>query len=328
MRAGRKWLVTGAAGFIGSNLCAYLMKRGERVVGYDSFLTGKRSNIDRLETVGGSSFTFVEGDIRDQAGLKSALSGVGQVVHLAAQVSVQRSIDDPAETNDINVTGFLSTLMTVAASGVGRFLYASSCAVYGDNCSLPLSEGATPNPLSPYAASKLINEHYAGSLKPRLSSMTTMGLRFFNIFGPFQDHNGGYAAVIPRWISLMMEGNRPIVFGDGSATRDFCFVDNICEMIYSVVVHSGPQSHAVYNIGTGQAVTLRQLYDVIRDRLAVRGISNSFTTAESRPWREGDIVHSYADIARARMDLGYVPSVTLADGIDRILDQEYGLAPR
>lgn len=318
------WFITGAAGFIGSNLAAHLLRDGQRVVGYDNFLTGKRADIDRLAAPGGSAFSFVEGDILDGERLARALAGATTLVHLAAQVSVQRSLDDPIETNEINVTGFLRVLQAAAEAGVRRLLYASSCAVYGDNPDLPLAESSRTAPPSPYAASKLINEHYALSLGARHPGMGIVGFRFFNIFGPFQDHQGGYAAVIPRWISLMMDGGRPVMFGDGAATRDFCCVDNVCALLHRVGGGDTRPARGVYNVGTGETTTLAELYRVIRDRLAARGIAVPHDSPLKEPWRTGDIVHSYADIARARDELGYAATVTLGAGIDRILDQEYG----
>lgn len=322
---GHTWFVTGAAGFIGSNLCAWLLDKEERVIGYDNFLTGKRANIDRLRGIEGADFSFVEGDIRDGKRLADALNGATRLVHLAAQISVQLSFDDPVETDEINVAGFLRVLQAAAAAGVARFFYASSCAVYGDNPALPLAETSITTPLSPYAASKLINEHYAQSLATRHPGMEMVGLRLFNIFGPYQDHYGGYAAVIPRWISLLMADEQPIVYGDGSATRDFCYVGNVCELIHDLGSRDASVPNRIYNIGTGKMVSLSELFSTVREQLTSKGVKVAFATPQQQAWRTGDIVHSYADIRRARDELGYTPAVELENGIDCILEYEYGL---
>lgn len=321
----KNWLITGAAGFIGSNLCAELLARGHSVVGLDNFFTGKRANIERLQALADARFRFVEADIQDAGAVRAAAQGCGAVVHLAAQVSVQRSMDNPAETNAINVDGFLNVLLAARDGGARRFVYASSCAVYGDNPALPLGEGEAPRPTSPYAAGKLINEHYATTLAPRLDGMATFGFRFFNIFGPWQDPAGGYAAVIPKWVSLCLEGRRPVMFGDGGATRDFCFVGNICTMMADVGDPALPARPGIYNLGTGTRISLAELFTVIRRVLAAKGVAIPFDEPERMPWREGDIVHSTGDISLARTMLGYAPAVDLKDGIECMLAAEYGL---
>jgi len=320
------WFVTGAAGFIGSNLALMLLARGDRVIGFDNLLTGHPENIVRLETEGGSAFRFVKGDILDRPALAAAMAGADRVVHLAAQVSVQRSLDDPMETNAINVEGFLNTFLVSAEKGIGRFIYASSCAVYGDNPHLPLGEDVAPRPLSPYAASKLINEHYAGSLASRSPDMAVIGLRFFNIYGPWQDHRSGYAAVIPKWIDLCLSGRQPIVYGDGTATRDFCYVGDVA----AAVIRAGTadlrsRQPVVCNIATGQSLSLRALFDVIRDRLHACGVDLPWFDPIHEPWRSGDIVHSCGDPARATDDLGFRAETPIADGIAQVLKRQYGL---
>lgn len=323
------WFVTGAAGFIGSNLCTLLLQEGGSVVGYDNFLTGRRENIDRLSALGGGRFRMIEGDIRDRPALDRAMSGCSRVAHLAAQVSVQRSMDDPLETNAINVDGFLNVLLAAADKGVHTLAYASSCAVYGDSEDLPLGEGSVPRPLSPYAASKLINEHYAGALAPRRPDMGIVGLRFFNIFGPWQDHRGGYAAVIPKWIDACLEGVRPILFGDGSATRDFCYVGNVARLVADLgAAGRATPGHRVFNVASGRPVTLADLFEVLKRALTARGIALGFDRPDQRPWRTGDILHSSARIDRSVRDLAYRPAVDLEAGVDLILDQQYGLIGR
>ena len=220
------WLVTGAAGFIGSNLSSHLLEAGERVVGFDNFASGTKANVERLSAAEGD-FAFVEGDIRDADAVIKAARGARVVVHLAAQVAVQESIEDFAYTDSVNVGGFLNVLSAAGGAKAETFIYASSCAVYGDAPALPLPEGEPPRPLSPYAVSKLADEHYAGVIDQSLAGTALLGFRLFNIYGPWQDASGGYAAVIPKWIECCLEGRRPVMFGDGEASRDFCFVGDV-----------------------------------------------------------------------------------------------------
>ncbi|MEX2642220.1 MAG: NAD-dependent epimerase/dehydratase family protein, partial [Acetobacterales bacterium] len=310
--SGQHWLVTGAAGFIGSNLSAYLLARGDRVTGLDDLSTGTEANIGRLRERGGDAFAFVRGDIRDPAAVRAVLGGVDVVAHLAAQVSVPKSFDDPCYTDSINVAGFLSVATAAEEAGVARVIYVSSCAIYGDNPALPLAETEAPRPLSPYAVSKLANELYADTLRSRTHGPDLVGLRLFNIYGPWQDHRGGYAAVIPKWIELCAAGERPVLFGDGSATRDFCFVDDVARLIAGIGGREERTPHAVYNVGTGVATSLTDLFAGIRDALAARGVSLPFDGPGKQPPRHGDIVHSLADIGRARADLGFEPLTPLA----------------
>jgi UDP-N-acetylglucosamine/UDP-N-acetylgalactosamine 4-epimerase len=319
------WLVTGAAGFIGSNLCAHLLAEGEAVVGLDNFATGARTNIDRVAALGGDRFRFFEGSILDRDLVDRALVGVATVVHLAAQVSVQQSFNDVAHTNAVNVGGFLDMHAAASSAGVRRFIYASSCAVYGDNPDLPLSENALPRPLSPYAVSKLVGEHYASALRLRAPEMDAVGLRFFNIYGPWQDHRGGYAAVIPRWIDAFIRGERPVLFGDGGATRDFCFVGDLAAVIARIGRDGVGGERRVLNVGTGMGTSLIELYRTIESVLKARGIAAPRGGPEHRPWRAGDIVHSRGDVSALREAIGSIPATDLAAGIDRLLDAQYRL---
>jgi len=320
---GRRWLVTGAAGFIGSNFCRYLMERGERVVGCDNFFSGKRANIDRLEARFGERFAFAEGSILDRPFMDRVASGCDAVVHLAAQVSVQRSLDDPEETHAINGTGFLNVFLAAAKAGASRLVYASSCAVYGDSDALPLAETAPPRPMSPYAATKLANEHYAAGAALVAPGMTSIGLRFFNIFGAWQDADGGYAAVIPRWVEALRAGARPVLFGDGSASRDFCHVENVCEALWRAADPAGVRGPAVFNVATGVRTRLDTLYETIRAAVVEAGALAPPPAPEHRPWRAGDIAHSVADTTLAREVLGFSARIDLRRGIEMMLAEQY-----
>lgn len=316
------WFITGAAGFIGSNLSAYLLRSGQAVVGFDNFLTGKRENIKRVQEVGGS-FKFIEGDIRNKDQVTTAIRNARHVVHLAAQGSVQKSFADVSTNNEINVGGFLNVLTASAEIGARTFIYASSCSIYGDTVKMPITESVVPMPLSPYAVSKLANELYAASLDPTFPNMRVTGLRFFNIFGPWQDPAGDYAAVVPKWIDRLMSGERPILFGDGSATRDFCHVSNVCRLIETLGKDGRKLPHAVYNIGTGVATNLSTLYMTIVHCLKLRGVKITDTAPEYRAWRVGDIVHSLSDITKAKGEIDYLPVVSLAEGMELLLKEQY-----
>lgn len=318
------WLVTGAAGFIGSNLAQKLLERGDEVVGLDNLSTGRRANVTRLSDLGGP-FRFVEGDIRDSDIVRNAIEGVDCVAHLAAQVSVQKSIDDPVDNDAINVGGFVSLLDAAIKAGIPKVVYASSCAVYGENPKLPLDEGEQPSPLSPYAVSKYANDLYAAVLSDLNRETELVGLRFFNIFGPWQDAAGGYAAVIPRWISLLLEGGQATIFGDGSATRDFCHVDNVAAVLVQIAARTNPLPHPVYNIGTGVQTSLADLHRSLVEAIEASGKTVAHRTADHQPWKVGDIVHSVASIDRARTEIGYEPPVSLTPGLRHILAEEFGL---
>lgn len=315
------WLITGAAGFIGSNLCAHLLHRGHSVVGLDNFATGRRANVEWVARRGGR-FRLMEGDIRDRAAVRQAAQGCEAVVHLAAQGSVQKSFADPFWNNEVNITGFLHTLYESAATGARVFVYASSCAIYGDCDTLPISEREPPRPLSPYAVSKLANDLYSAALAHLFPGTALIGLRLFNIFGPRQDPSGDYAAVIPKWIDMCLQGERPLVYGDGGATRDFCYVGNVCALIESLGARHPESGHRIYNVGTGIGTSLLELYAAVTAGLAAGGRKPPFAGPEHRPWREGDIVHSRADVAKARHELGFQPRTGLQEGIGLIL-QDY-----
>lgn len=319
----RRWLITGAAGFIGSNLAAYLLDRGETVVGLDNFFSGKRANIDRLTGRYGLRFHFIEGDILEANTVTQAMEGCHAVAHLAAQVSVMRSIDLPKETHDINTTGFLSVLQAAAAAGIQSLVYASSCAVYGDNDALPLGEAEEPRPMSPYASSKLANEAYAAGFRVLAPNLNIVGLRFFNIFGAWQDAAGGYAAVVPKWIGLLLEGKQPLLFGDGSATRDFCHVHNVCEAIWRSATAGSSVNGKVFNVASGIATRLDALYGLIVQLFREGGVAAEYPEPNYQPWRAGEILHSYGSPVRSAALLNFRCEVTLADGLRRMLAEEY-----
>jgi UDP-N-acetylglucosamine 4-epimerase len=318
------WFVTGAAGFIGCNLAAHLLARGDRVVGFDNLATGTRANVERLEAAGGD-FAFVEGDVRDGGAVERAMDGASRAVHLAAQVTVQDSIRDYVENDSINVGGFLNALRAAGRAGVRTFAYASSCAVYGDNPHLPLAESAPPRPLSPYGVSKLAGEEYARVLDSSLAATTLVGLRLFNVYGPWQNAEGGYAAVIPKWIDRCLKGERPVMYGDGSASRDFCFVGDVARLIADLGGREAKRPHRVYNVGSGSSTTLRELFRTMARCLQRAGRELPFDAPEQQPWRAGDIVHSLADVSRARDELRFRPRVPLAEGLQKTLAGQFGL---
>ncbi|MEE2998244.1 MAG: SDR family NAD(P)-dependent oxidoreductase [Pseudomonadota bacterium] len=319
-----KWTITGAAGFIGSNVAGTLIERGETVVGLDNLSSGRQSNIKRLKKLGGD-FRFIEGDIRDASVVNDAISGADCIVHLAAQVSVQKSIENPVDTDAVNVGGFVSIVDAAIKADIPKVIYASSCAVYGENPKLPIDEHEHPTPLSPYAVSKYANDLYASVLSGPNERIGLVGLRFFNIFGPWQDATGGYAAVIPRWTSTLLDGGQATIFGDGGATRDFCHVDNVSLAIIQVGARTDPLRHSVYNIGTGVRTPLKELHQTLVNTIESTGRDVVYKTAQHLPWRAGDIIHSVASIERARSEIGFNPTVTLAHGIENLLLEEHGL---
>ncbi|MBC07684.1 SDR family NAD(P)-dependent oxidoreductase [Thalassospira sp.] len=322
-QAQERWFVTGAAGFIGSNLCAFLIERGAKVVGYDNFFSGKHENVERLLNTYGEDFTFIEGDILDEASLHSAISGCERVAHLAAQVSVMRSIDLSEETHDINTTGFLRVIEAAAKQNASSLVYASSCAVYGENDALPLSEDERPCPMSPYAASKLANEAYASGMSVKAPELNVVGLRFFNIFGAWQDAANGYAAVIPKWIDLLIEGKRPVMFGDGSATRDFCHVENVCNAIWKAVLAGEAANGKVFNVASGVPTRLDRLYELIVEALVNAKLGSNYPEPEKQDWRVGEILHSYGSPKQAKEMMDFAVEVSLQEGLQRMLSTQY-----
>lgn len=322
--APRTWLVTGVAGFIGCNLLKTLLKLDQRVVGLDNFATGHRRNLESIRAsvtpAQWARFRFIEGDIRDLATCRAACAGVDYVLHQAALGSVPRSLEDPITTNAANIDGFLNMLVAARDTGVARFVYAASSSTYGDHPDLPKVEDRIGRPLSPYAVTKLVNELYA-EVFARAYGFRAIGLRYFNIFGPHQDPEGAYAAVVPRWVAAMIRGEPVYINGDGETSRDFCYIANAVQANLLAATTENPEaSDQVYNVAVGDRTTLNDLFRAIRDALAprfphLRGLQPIY-----RDFRPGDVRHSQADISKAQRLLGYVPTHRIADGLREAMD--------
>ncbi len=306
-------LVTGGAGFIGSALIETLLASDNEVVCLDNFATGKRQNL--AEFTSNKYFHFIEGDIRVIDDCRKAADGVQYVLHQAALGSVPRSVKDPVTSNDVNVSGFLNMITAARDAGVKRFVYASSSSVYGDHPALPKFEENTGNPLSPYAVTKKVNELYA-KVFGELYGMQTLGLRYFNVFGRRQDPDGQYAAVIPRFVKALMRHEAPMIFGDGSQTRDFTYIENVIQANLKAAVADNPEAYnTAYNVACGDRVTLNELYTFLRDGLAKFDPKiGSINPVYTEP-RQGDIPHSLASIEKTSRLLGYNPQFDLKQGL-------------
>jgi UDP-N-acetylglucosamine 4-epimerase len=311
------WLVTGVAGFIGSNLLETLLKLNQRVVGLDNFATGYHRNLEEVRRSVNNDqwarFRFIEGDIRDLGDCRRACDGVEFVLHQAALGSVPRSLAEPISTNSVNITGFLNMLVAARDAQVKSFTYAASSSTYGDHPALPKVEDIIGRPLSPYAVSKYVNELYADVFF-RCYGFQTIGLRYFNIFGARQDPKGAYAAVIPKWVSSLLKGQAVFINGDGETTRDFSFVENAVQANLLAATSQNEARNQVYNIAVGERTTLNQLFVLIRDALGKYGVPSS-VRPEYRDFRAGDVKHSLADISRANKKIGYCPTHKVADGL-------------
>jgi UDP-N-acetylglucosamine 4-epimerase len=319
MSAPRRWLVTGAAGFIGSALVQALLELDQRVVGLDNFATGHRGNLEEVErcvtAAQWSRFGFIEGDIRDGEACRTACRGVDLVLHQAALGSVPRSIEDPVTTNAVNVGGFVEMLSAARAAGVERFVYAASSSTYGDHPGLPKIESVIGNPLSPYAVSKLANELYAAVFASTYG-FASIGLRYFNIFGARQDPDGPYAAVIPAWVRAMIHDQTVYINGDGESSRDFCYVANAVQANILAATTVNPAAvNQVYNVAVGERTSLNELFEQLRSLLVGRFPHLDGFAAVHRDFRVGDVRHSLADIGKARELLGYEPSHRVGDGL-------------
>jgi UDP-N-acetylglucosamine 4-epimerase len=323
-RSPRKWVVTGVAGFIGSNLLEALLKLDQVVMGFDNFATGKRANLDQVRGLVSAEqwkrFAFVEGDIADLAVCQRLCQGVDYVLHQAALGSVPRSILEPVSSHNSNVTGFLNMLIGARDAKVRRFVYASSSAVYGDEPTLPKVESRIGKPLSPYAATKSINEVYANAFAAAYG-LESVGLRYFNVFGPRQDPDGAYAAVIPKWIASLLKREPVYINGDGETSRDFCYIENVvrANLLAATAAHSEAPNQ-VYNVALGERTTLNQLFQMIQEALRRQIPDLPIQKPIYRDFRAGDVRHSLADTAKAGRLLGYAPSHRIQQGLDLAMD--------
>lgn len=320
LSAGRNWLVTGAAGFIGSHLVEGLLERGDRVVGLDDFSTGRRSNLDQVRAAVGADawnrFELIEGDVADPDTAARACRGADVALHQAAIGSVPRSIADPLASHRSNVTGTLTLLAAAHDAGVRRVVYASSSSIYGDDAVLPKTEDRTGRPLSPYAATKVATELYA-RVYASVHGLEVVGLRYFNVFGPRQDPAGPYAAVIPRWIAALGRGESGEIYGDGESSRDFCYVENAVQANLRAADVTDPAALGeAYNVACGRRTTLNELYALIQERVGQRVPAAREAAPVYREFRPGDVRHSLADVSRARARLGYAPEWSIERGLD------------
>ncbi len=317
--SGRRWLVTGAAGFIGSHLLESLLLAGQHVTTLDNFSTGHAHNFDKVRAAVGadnwSRHVAITGDIADEATCHAACAGVDIVLHEAALGSVPRSIADPLVTHRSNATGFLNMLVAARDAKVQRFVYAASSSTYGDSPSLPKVEDVIGRPLSPYAVTKYLNELYA-DVFGRTYGMPTIGLRYFNVFGARQDPDGAYAAVIPRWIASMLDGRECVINGDGETSRDFCYIRNVVQANLRAALTTDPEAVGrVYNVAVGQRTTLNELHAALARAVETIRPGLRVASPAHAPFRAGDVRHSLADISLARRLLGYEPSHTIAAGM-------------
>lgn len=305
-----RWLVTGGAGFIGSHLVEALLGLGQQVVVLDDGSTGRWANLDGL----GGDLRRVEGDIRDPRACAEAMAGVRVVLHQAALGSVPRSMDDPKTSHSVNVDGFVTVLEAARAAGVERVVYASSSSVYGGLAALPATEGAALAPQSPYAATKVANEALAAGWWAAYG-LSTVGLRYFNVCGARQRADGAYTAVVPRWVRALADGERPVIFGDGLTSRDFCPVGNVVQANLRAAVGPAAVGGRVYNVALGQRTTLLELAGLLRELLVERGVPCEPLSPVHEPFRPGDVRHTHADLTRIQRDLGYRPEVSLREGL-------------
>jgi len=322
--APRTWLVTGVAGFIGSNLLEALLKLDQPVVGLDNFSTGKRMNLEQVKELvtpaQWARFQFLEGDISDLAACQRACGGVDFVLHEAARGSVPYSMQDPLGSHRSNVTGFLNMLLAARDAKVKRFVYASSSAVYGDEPRLPKVEDKVGRPLSPYAATKAINEVYANTFALAYG-LPSLGLRYFNVFGPRQDPEGAYAAVIPLWIAALLRRQPVFINGDGETSRDFCYVANVVQAnLLAATTANAEALNQAYNVALGQRTTLNELFRSLQSSLRKKDATLPEQKPVYRDFRSGDVRHSLADISKAERLLGFAPSHTIQAGLDLAMD--------
>ena len=317
----KTWLITGVAGFIGSNLLENLLLLNQKVVGLDNFATGFQHNLDEVQSVVTTEqwqrFTFIEGDIRKLADCQTACADVDYILHQAGLGSVPRSIADPINTNETNISGFLNMLVAARDAKVASFTYAASSSTYGDHPALPKVEEAIGKPLSPYAVTKYVNELYA-EVFARTYGFHTIGLRYFNIFGKRQTPDGAYAAVIPKWTAAMIQGDDVYINGDGDTSRDFNFIENAVQANILAATADDDAKNQVYNVAVGGRTTLNTLFTALKDHLSVNGVDYSQAPIY-RDFREGDVRHSQADISKIQSALGYDPQFDVVQGIKKAM---------
>lgn len=317
----KTWLITGVAGFIGSNLLETLLLLDQKVVGLDNFATGFQHNLDEVKSLVSAeqweNFTFIEGDIRQLTDCSKACQGVDYVLHQAALGSVPRSIADPIATNDTNISGFLNMLVAARDADVASFTYAASSSTYGDHPALPKVEENIGNPLSPYAVTKYVNELYADVFS-RTYGFKTIGLRYFNIFGKRQTPDGAYAAVIPKWTAAMIAGDEVFINGDGDTSRDFNFIENAVQANILAAIATEEAKNQVYNVAVGGRTTLNTLFSALKEHLSANGVSYT-QAAVYRDFRAGDVRHSQADITKIQNALGYEPQFDIIQGIEKAM---------
>tara|TARA_R110000851_G_scaffold323169_2_gene489636 strand:+ start:187 stop:1224 length:1038 start_codon:yes stop_codon:yes gene_type:complete len=317
----KTWLITGVAGFIGSNLLETLLKLDQTVVGLDNFATGYQHNLDEVQTLvteqQWARFSFIKGDIRNLDDCREAVKGTDHVLHQAALGSVPRSIEDPIATNQANIDGFLNMLVAAKHKEVSSFTYAASSSTYGDHPALPKVEDSIGKPLSPYAVTKYVNELYA-DVFAKTYGFNTIGLRYFNVFGKRQHPNGAYAAVIPKWTAAMIKGDEVFINGDGETSRDFCFIENVVQINLLAATAQAEAKNQVYNVALGDRITLNTLFDALKIALAESGVTYD-KSPSYRDFRAGDVRHSQADISKAKELLGYEPAFRIYDGIGKAM---------
>ncbi|VFQ46142.1 NAD-dependent epimerase/dehydratase family protein [Desulfoluna butyratoxydans] len=315
-----RWLITGVAGFIGSNLLEHLLRLNQRVVGVDNFVTGFQRNLDEVKGLvtpdQWDRFRFIEGDIQNISVCNDACQGVDYVLHQAALGSVPRSLEDPITTNEINISGFLNILVAARDANVKNFVYAASSSTYGDHPALPKVEENIGKPLSPYAVTKYVNELYA-DVFARSYGLNTIGLRYFNIFGPRQDPDGAYAAVIPKWVAALLKDEPVFINGDGETSRDFCYIKNAVQAnILAAVAENTDALNQVYNVAVGDRTTLNQLFSSIQEKVLSTVKKHEEVEPLFRNFRAGDVKHSQADISKATDFLEYTPTHNVDAGLD------------
>lgn len=318
------WLITGVAGFIGSNLLEALLKLNQKVIGLDNFATGHQRNLDEVQSLVTSeqwaNFNFIQGDIRNLDDCMNVCQGVDYVLHQAALGSVPRSIEDPITTNSANISGFLNMLVAARDAKVKRFVYAASSSTYGDHPGLPKVEDEIGKPLSPYAVTKYVNELYA-DVFARTYGLQSIGLRYFNVFGKRQDPNGAYAAVIPKWISSLIKNEPVYINGDGETSRDFCYIENVVQVnLLAATSNNSEAVNQIYNVAVGDQTTLNQLYENLRENLLSQFAHLTNAKPVYRDFRTGDVRFSLADITKAISLLGYAPEYRVGDGLKEAME--------